>query len=110
QYGTGAGGFLSGNYSGINIGPKDSGSGAANFLLGYAPAFTSRGSPGTPPFLSNRVMSFFVQDDWKVNDSLTLNLGLRWDLFSQPVERFDSQSNYDPTTDTLTRAGENAPG
>jgi len=110
QYGTGAGGFLSGNYSGINIGPKDSGSGAANFLLGYAPAFTSRGSPGTPPFLSNKEMSFFGQDDWKVNDSLTLNLGLRWDLFSQPVERFDSQSNYNPTTDTLTRAGENAPG
>jgi hypothetical protein len=110
QYGTGAGGFLAGNYSGINIGPKDSGSGAANFLLGYAPAFVSRGTPGTPPFLSNKEMSFFGQDDWKVNQSLTLNLGLRWDLFSQPTERFDSQSNYNPANDTLTRAGKNAPG
>jgi hypothetical protein len=110
QYGTGAGGFLAGNYSGINIGPRDSGSGAANFLLGYAPAFVSRGTPGTPPFLSNSETSFFGQDDWKVNESLTLNLGLRWDLFTQPTERFDSQSNYNPTNDTLTRAGENAPG
>jgi hypothetical protein len=110
QYGTGQGGFLAGNYSGINVGPQDSGSGAANFLLGYAPAFVSRGTPGTPPFLSNHEIAFFGQDDWKVNESLTLNLGLRWDLFTQPTERFDSQSNYNPATDTLTRAGENAPG
>jgi len=110
QYGTGAGGFLAGNYSGINIGPRDSGSGAANFLLGYAPAFVSRGTPGTPPFLSNKEISFFGQDDWKVNEDLTLNLGLRWDLFTQPTERFNSQSNYNPATDTLTRAGDNAPG
>jgi hypothetical protein len=110
QYGTGAGGFLSGNFGGTPIGPNDSGSGAANFLLGYAPGFTSRGSPGTPPFLSNRELSFFGQDDWKVNQSLTVNVGLRWDLFTQPVERFNNQSNYDPATDTLIRAGENAPG
>ena len=110
QYGTGAGGFLAGNYSGINIGPRDSGSGAANFLLGYAPAFVSRGTPGTPPFLSTKEIGFFGQDDWKVNENLTLNLGLRWDLFVQPTERFDSQSNYNPTNNTLTRAGENAPG
>lgn len=110
QFGTGAGGFLAGNYSGILIGPQDSGSGQANFLLGYNPAVTTRGTPGTPPFLSNREISFFGQDDWKATPTLTLNLGLRWDLFTQPVERFDNQANYDPTTDRLTRAGDGAPG
>src|SRR5262249_48487844 len=70
----------------------------------------TRGTPGTPPFLSNREIAFFGQDDWKVNSKLTVNLGLRWDLFTQPTERFDSQSNYNPATDTLTRAGENAQG
>src|SRR5205814_8373208 len=60
--------------------------------------------------LSNKEISFFGQDDWKVNEDLTLNLGLRWDLFTQPTERFNSQSNYNPATDTLTRAGDNAPG
>ncbi|HYE16530.1 MAG TPA: TonB-dependent receptor [Pyrinomonadaceae bacterium] len=109
QYGTGAGGFLAGNYN-VPIGPQDSGSGAANFLLGYNPGFTSRGTPGTPPFLSNREISFFGQDDWKVSPTLTLNLGLRWDFFTQPVERFDAQANYNPSNDTLTRAGEGAPG
>jgi len=109
QFGTGAGGFLAGNYN-VPIGPQDSGSGAANFLLGYSPGFTSRGTPGTPPFLSNRELSFFGQTDWKMSPTLTLNLGLRWDYFTQPVERFDSQSNYNPANDTLTRAGESAPG
>lgn len=110
QYGTSAGGFLSGNYGGIALGPRDSGSGAANFLLGYTPGFTSRGNPGTPAFLSNKEISFFGQDDWKASETLTLNVGLRWDLFTQPTERFDAQSNYNPATDTLTRASENAPG
>jgi len=110
QYGTGVGGFLAGNYSGIPVGPQDSGSGAANFLLGYDPAFVSRGNPGTPPFLSNKEIAFFGQDDWKKSPTLTLNLGLRWDLFTQPTERFDAQSNYNPANDTLTRAGKSAPG
>ena len=108
QYGTGAGGFIAGNYGGIPIGPQDSGSGAANFLLGYDPAFVTRGTPGTPPFLSNKEIAFFGQDDWKVSPTLTLNLGLRWDLFTQPTERFNAQSNYNPATDTLTRAGGSA--
>ena len=38
-----------------------------------------------------------------------MNLGMRWDLFTQPTERFDSMSNYNPANDTLTRAGESAP-
>jgi len=108
QYGTASGGFLSNNFGGLPIGPQDSGSGTANFLLGYNPGFTSRGSPGTPPFLSNKEIAFFGQDDWKVNSSLTLNVGLRWDLFTQPTERFDRQSNYNPANDTLTRAGDSA--
>jgi hypothetical protein len=35
---------------------------------------------------------------------------MRWDLFTQPTERFDSQSNYNPASDTLTRAGKTAAG
>lgn len=108
QYGTTGSGFVSGNYNGI--GPNDTGSSLANFLLGYRPGFITRGDPGGPYFQSNKEIAFFVQDDWKATPSLTLNLGLRYDIFTAPTERFDQQSNFDPATRTIITAGENAPG
>jgi hypothetical protein len=108
QYGTTDSGFVSGNYNGI--GPNDTGSSLANFLLGYQPGFVGRGDPGGPYFQSSKEIAFFVQDDWKVNTDLTLNLGLRYDIFTAPTERFDRQGNFDPATRTIQMAGENAPG
>src|SRR6185369_4692777 len=108
QYGTTGSGFVAPRYNGI--GPNDTGSALANFLLGYQPGFIGRGDPGGPYFQSSKEMAFFVQDDWKVNTDLTLNLGLRYDIFTAPTERFDRQSNFDPATRTIQMAGENAPG
>ena len=36
--------------------------------------------------LRNREFSFFFKDDWKVNNSLTLNLGLRYEYYGVPWE------------------------
>ncbi|HKP80897.1 MAG TPA: carboxypeptidase regulatory-like domain-containing protein [Pyrinomonadaceae bacterium] len=108
QYGTTDSGFVSGNYNGI--GPNDTGSSLANFLLGYRPGFVTRGDPGGPYYQSSKEIAFFVQDDWKVNPDLTLNLDLRYDIFTAPTERFDLQSNFVPETRTLQMAGDNAPG
>jgi Carboxypeptidase regulatory-like domain/TonB dependent receptor len=108
QYGTTDSGFVAGNYNGI--GPNDTGSSLANFLLGYEPGFVGRGDPGGPYFQSSKEMAFFVQDDWKATPDLTLNLGLRYDIFTAPTERYDRQGNFNPATKTIQMAGDNAPG
>lgn len=37
----------------------------------------------------NYELGWFVQDDWKVNKRLTVNLGVRWDFFSPHTEKYN---------------------
>ena len=40
---------------------------------------------------------FFAQDDWRITNRLTLNLGIRYDYLSWPYETDNRMSNWDPT-------------
>jgi TonB dependent receptor len=85
-----------GNYT-SNQGAAGTGNPFASFLLGY-PNSVHRDFVNTVPAVRMLFAGFFVQDDYRITKSLTLNLGLRWDLFTSPVEKYNRQSNFVPAT------------
>lgn len=74
----------------------------ADFLLGYRALI----GIATPTVANIREWSWagYLQDDYRLNQRLTLNLGLRYE-FATPIAEANNQlSNFDPTTATLKLA------
>jgi hypothetical protein len=73
-----------------------SGYALADLLLGL-PTTSSR-NPYSPWFYERlSSMSAFLQDDYKVTSSLTLNIGLRYEYNGVISEKYGRMSSFDPT-------------
>lgn len=88
---------------GMSLSANEAGLDLAGWLLGYpASTTTGEGLPFTAP-RQNRWSAYLV-DDWKVNRKLTLNLGVRMDLFQIPLDSFGSWRSL--RLDVLTRGAD----
>ena len=98
-----------GRFTSNTIGSSATGAGygAADFVLGL-PYQIGRGvSTGKTWRQSDNVIGLFVSDTWRVNEHLTLNLGLRYQVFTPWVETNDNQSNYNMSTGNVELANQN---
>jgi hypothetical protein len=71
------------------------GNAIASLLLG-----TGSGGSLIQNFKNVATQSFYIagyfQDDWRVTNKLTLNLGLRWDIDTPRTERYNRTNYFDP--------------
>ncbi|MEO8482986.1 MAG: carboxypeptidase-like regulatory domain-containing protein [Acidobacteriota bacterium] len=96
---TGAGGGSSAGFQGVvNFGqdsnnPLDTGFGYANAMLGIFSSYTQSSRFVEGSFLYNNV-DWYLQDNWRVNNRLTLDYGLRF-VHQQPqYDQYQQSSNF----------------
>lgn len=82
-----------GNY---NFSAQYTNDGAADFLLGWSNSW----SWNTPVAVGLRTYNFsaYVQDDWKISNRLTVNLGIRYEISPPWVERGNRMGIFDIDT------------
>jgi hypothetical protein len=83
------------------------GNGFADFLLGLPASSSKSFAPFGVPYESYTEYGGFVQDTWRATNRLTVNLGLRYDLFTPLKERYNRQSDFLLGSGTLALAGQN---
>jgi outer membrane receptor protein involved in Fe transport len=79
-----------------------------NLLTGN-PAFAERGNSLTHSGDRTWEPSAYVQDDWRAKKWLTLNLGVRYEIFTPFTEAHKQQSNFNSKTLSVEQASSSNP-
>jgi hypothetical protein len=93
-----------GDFTGAGLAPGNS---EADLLLGISgEAIHDQTYYGATTGRRWKIIRPFVEDDWRVTPSLTLNLGLAWDMTTPVTEVDNRMANYIPSTGQLLIAGQ----
>lgn len=86
-------------------GTANSGNALASFLLGQVDTFSIdlQESKIRP---RDHIQEYFLQDDWRASDRLTLNVGARWTLHSPSTEKNNQGAVFNLATQRLDYAGQ----
>ncbi len=76
------------------------GSPAADFLLGLPEDVQQGNGGGGNKYLRNSLFGIFAQDNWRVTNNLTLNVGLRYELTTARATNNGQDVNFDLVTGT----------
>jgi hypothetical protein len=94
---------LFGNFTGVGLAP---GNAEADLLMGMTGlGVHDQTYQGIVTGRRWKIYRPFVEDDWRVTPSLTLNLGLAWDMTTPITEEHDRMADYIPSTGALLVAG-----
>jgi hypothetical protein len=91
---------------GFTFNPTFTGYGLGDVLLGL-PTIATLTTPGLLANWRDTSLGLFVQDDWKVSEKLTVNLGLRYDYFTPLVDKFDRRAIFDFADNGIKQVGQN---
>jgi hypothetical protein len=98
------------DFDGRYTSPTDAGGGGdggADFLLGLDYQYGRGISTGNTWQQSSSIISAYAEDTWRITNTLTLNLGLRYEAHTPWVEANNEQANYNFATGNIDLAGKN---
>ncbi len=96
-----AGGFtFGGGFTDDPNNPSTTGNGFADFLLGIPTSASLIRNSGLAGLRSTELSAYW-QDTWRASKGLTVDYGVRYDLFTPQTEAFNRQTNFDKATAQL---------
>ncbi len=92
-------------------GPLGGGSGLASFLVGDVSRFERYVSNSLNARETQNRWFFFAQDSWRITKKLTINYGLRWEIYRPQFVNEDGNGGFlNSTTGEIMVAGQNGVG